>query len=74
MYMQAPKCGKSGVCYGYFDTEEAAGKAYDRAKLGLFGSDNRSLAANFPVKRYQEEVQLYAYCPGHLKSAIVVQP
>ena len=57
--------GKSGVSVGYYDTQEAAAKAYDRAAISLLGKDNGSISTNFPLKQYQED-QLV--CPCFLSS------
>lgn len=47
--------GKSGVSVGYYDTEESAAQAYDRAAIGLLGPDNPNLQTNFPLSDYAGE-------------------
>ncbi|KAK9866688.1 hypothetical protein WJX84_001715 [Apatococcus fuscideae] len=47
--------GKSGVSVGYYDTEEAAARAYDRAAIGLLGRDNCSITTNFPLTHYDRD-------------------
>lgn len=47
--------GKSGVSVGYFDTEESAARAYDRAAIGLLGRQNPNLQTNFDLSLYSEE-------------------
>ena len=47
--------GKSGVSVGYFDTEEAAARAYDRAAIGLLGRNAPHLQTNFDVAEYEDE-------------------
>ena len=54
--MQVANLGKSGVSVGYYDTEEAAAKAYDRAAIGLLGRDNCSITTNFPLTAYDEDL------------------
>ena len=53
---QVANLGKSGVSVGYYDTEEAAAKAYDRAAIGLLGRDNCSITTNFPLTAYDEDL------------------
>ena len=47
--------GKSGVSVGYFDTEQAAARAYDRAAIGLLGRGAPHLQTNFAVEEYEDE-------------------
>ncbi|KFM28745.1 AP2-like ethylene-responsive transcription factor TOE3 [Auxenochlorella protothecoides] len=47
--------GKSGVSVGYYDTEEAAARAYDRAAIGLLGRDSHSLQTNYGLGDYAGE-------------------
>ena len=47
--------GKSGVSVGYFDTEESAARAYDRAAIGLLGRTAPQLQTNFAVIEYEDE-------------------
>ena len=54
--MQVATLGKSGVSVGYYDTEENAARAYDRAAIGLLGRDNCSITTNFPLGNYDEEI------------------
>lgn len=53
---QVATLGKSGVSVGYYDTEDNAARAYDRAAIGLLGRDNCSITTNFPLGDYDEEV------------------
>lgn len=55
-YVQVATLGKSGVSVGYYDTEENAARAYDRAAIGLLGRDNCSITTNFPLGNYDEEI------------------
>lgn len=54
--VQVATLGKSGVSVGYYDTEDNAARAYDRAAIGLLGRDNCSITTNFPLGDYDEEV------------------
>ena len=53
---QVATLGKSGVSVGYYDTEENAARAYDRAAIGLLGRDNCSITTNFPLGDYDQEI------------------
>jgi hypothetical protein len=57
--------GKSGVSVGYFDTEDAAARAYDRAAIGLLGRTNCRSILNYPMEDYDHESvpELVGECP-----------
>ncbi len=40
---------------GYFDTELAAARAYDRAAIGLLGWQNCKAILNFPIEEYDRD-------------------
>lgn len=44
-----------GVSVGYFDTEDAAARAYDRAAIGLLGRQNCRTILNFPIEEYDHD-------------------
>ncbi len=52
---QVAALGKSGVSVGYFDTETAAARAYDRAAIGLLGWQNCKAILNYPIEEYDRE-------------------
>ena len=52
---QVATLGKSGVSVGYYDTEEAAARAYDRAAIGLLGRDSAGISTNFALADYDAE-------------------
>eukprot|EP00775_Hariotina_reticulata_P004771 gene4771-5021_t len=45
----------NGVSVGYFDTEDAAARAYDRAAIGLLGRQNCRTILNFPIEEYDHD-------------------
>lgn len=51
----APVYGCAGVSVGYFDTEDAAARAYDRAAIGLLGRQNCKAVLNFPIEEYDND-------------------
>lgn len=51
--------GKSGVSVGYYDTEEDAAKAYDRAAIGLYTSP---MKLNFPEELYDGQEVCVVVC------------
>lgn len=58
---QVATLGKSGVSVGYYDTEEAGARAYDRASIGLLGRNGVNSNTNFPLSDYAQE-EVYANC------------
>lgn len=40
---------------GYFDTEDAAARAYDRAAISLLGRDSANIVTNHPMEEYANE-------------------
>lgn len=52
---QVANLGKSGVSVGYFDTEDAAARAYDRAAISLLGRDSANIVTNHPLEEYAGE-------------------
>ncbi len=54
-HVQVATLGKSGVSVGYYDTEEAAARAYDRAAIGLLGRNHSAITTNFPMQEYDKE-------------------
>ena len=44
-----------GLSVGYFDTEEAGARAYDRAAIGLLGRHSCNVTTNHPVEEYADE-------------------
>jgi hypothetical protein len=49
---QVAALGKSGVSVGYFDSELAAARAYDRAAIGLLGLQGCESSLNFSADDY----------------------
>jgi hypothetical protein len=47
--------GKSGVSVGYFETEAAAARAYDRAAIGLLGRASCRTILNFSMEEYEND-------------------
>jgi hypothetical protein len=47
--------GKSGVSVGYFETEAAAARAYDRAAIGLLGRNSCRTILNFAMEEYDAD-------------------
>lgn len=58
---QVANLGKSGVSVGYYDTEEEAAKAYDRAAIGLY---NSPMKLNFPEQLYDGQEVWRAHSIG----------
>lgn len=52
MASQVANLGKSGVSVGYYDTEEEAARAYDRAAIGLYSNP---MKLNFPEEMYHDQ-------------------
>jgi hypothetical protein len=52
---QVAALGKSGMSVGYYDTEQAAARAYDRTAIGLLGWQGCEAVLNFPAGDYSPD-------------------
>jgi hypothetical protein len=70
--MQVAALGKSGMSVGYYDTEQAAGRAYDRAAIGLLGWQGCEAVINFPASDYSPEsiLQLHGKSREEVKALL----